>query len=229
MSPKILVIDDDPNICELVRLYMADEGYDLHFAADGSQGMDMVKKIDPDLVILDLMLPVINGYEVCRLIRRTSRVPIIMLTAKDATQDKIEGLDAGADDYIVKPFNPQELAARIRAILRRTHDSGDAKPSNTIQIGDLCLDLGRYEVTRNGKLIELKPREISLLHFLMVNKNLVFSREQLLEKVWGYEYAGETRTVDVHIRRLREKLGESDKWELKTVWGVGYKLEEINP
>lgn len=226
MSQTVLVIDDDENICELIRLYLDGEGYHIHFARDGSAGLDLVRQVNPDLVILDLMLPLINGYEVCRMIRKNSQVPILMLTAKDSTRDKIEGLDSGADDYLVKPFDPQELAARVRARLRRASAQETSSVSDKLVIGDLCLDLGRYEVIKNGKIIDLKPREVSLLHFLMINKNIVFSREQLLEKVWGYDYVGETRTVDVHIRRLREKLGDSDKWELKTIWGVGYKLEE---
>ncbi|MGE5416020.1 MAG: response regulator transcription factor [Acidobacteriota bacterium] len=226
MSQTVLVIDDDQNICELIRLYLDGEGYQLHFAHDGSAGLDLVRRIEPDLVILDLMLPLINGYEVCRMIRKSNQVPILMLTAKDSTRDKIEGLDAGADDYLVKPFDPQELAARVRARLRRTSGQEASGATDKLVIGDLCLDLGRYEVNMNGQLIDLKPREVALLHFLMINKNIVFSREQLLEKVWGYDYVGETRTVDVHIRRLREKLGDSERWELKTIWGVGYKLEE---
>lgn len=225
MGPDILVVDDDLNICELIKLYLDDEGYTVYLAHDGSQALDMFHHLEPSLVVLDLMLPVLSGQEVCRLIRKSSSVPVIMLTAKDSTRDKIEGLDSGADDYLVKPFEPLELCARIRALLRRSHRPMENK-SEVVALGDTRVDLKRFEVTVNDQPIELKPREASLLHFLIINRNILFTREQLLDKVWGYEYAGETRTVDVHIRRLREKLGSTRSWNIKTVWGLGYKLEE---
>ncbi|MGE5398432.1 MAG: response regulator [Chitinophagales bacterium] len=223
MGSKILIVDDDQNICDLIRLYLDSEGYELLFANDGSAALDCFRDEEPDLIILDIMLPIINGQDVCKLIRARSPVPIIMVTARDSTTDKIQGLDCGADDYIVKPFDPMELCARVRARLRRMDSSND---SNTIVLGDLELDPLRFEVRVGGKDVSLKPREVNLLHFLLKNKNMVFTREQLLDKVWGYDYSGETRTVDVHIRRLREKLGSSKKWEIKTVWGIGYKLED---
>lgn len=229
MQTKVLVVDDDPNICEIIKLYLSEEGYDLHFVHDGSSALNAFREIAPDLLVLDLMLPVINGQEVCRMIRRDSQVPIIMLTARDSTRDKIEGLDSGADDYLVKPFEPLELCARVRAQLRRKVSINSEAESTVLEVGDLKLDLKKFEVSIGGRLIDLKPKEVNLLHFLLINKNTLFTREQLLDKVWGYDYVGETRTVDVHIRRLREKLGTSRSWEIKTIWGMGYKLEDKNP
>ncbi|MGE5423386.1 MAG: response regulator transcription factor [Ignavibacteriales bacterium] len=227
MQPKVLVVDDDLNICEIIKIYLGEEGYELHFAHDGTAALNSFRDVIPDLIILDLGLPVISGQEVCRMIRRESQVPIIMLTAKDSTRDKIEGLDAGADDYLVKPFEPLELSARVRARLRRSSASPDNEDSSIV-MGDLKLNLKKFEVTIDDQLVDLKPKEVNLLHFFLINKNTLFTREQLLDKVWGYDYVGETRTVDVHIRRLREKLGSSKSLDIKTIWGMGYRLEEKN-
>lgn len=226
MSNKtILIIDDDVNICELLRLYLRDD-YNIVFAHDGSTALTMFRELKPSLIILDLMIPVINGWEVCRLIRQESDVPIIMLTARDDTTDKVAGLDSGADDYIVKPFDPREVAARIRAHIRRqegTQPSG----ARRITVDNLTVDLDAYEVRYHGTVLDLKPREIQLLYFLLTHKNIAFSREQLLDRVWGYNYAGETRTVDVHIQRLRDKLrGKMRTWRIATVRGIGYKAED---
>ena len=223
MGYKILVIEDDPNICELLKLYLNKEGYQIDFAHDGSSGLDQVREL-PDLVILDIMLPVINGLEVCRLIRLHNNIPIIMLTAKDTSHSKVEGLDAGADDYVVKPFDPLELCARIRAHLRRSNPQRAA--GNNITIGGLHLDMDKYQVYLDGQAVNLKPKEIALLFFFVTNPNVTFTRDTLLEKVWGYDYTGETRTVDVHVNRLREKLEtESSLYQIKTIWGVGYCFE----
>ncbi len=222
----ILIVDDDVNICDLLRLYLQHENYDLAFAHDGSAALNKFREIQPSLIILDLMLPVINGWEVCRLIRQESDVPIIMLTARDDTGDKVAGLDSGADDYIVKPFDPREVAARVRAHVRRREDAPRPSPRR-IMIDGLTVDLDAYEVRHRDVVIDFKPREIQLLYFLLSHKNMTFSREQLLDQVWGYDYAGETRTVDVHVQRLREKLrGRNRTWRITTVWGVGYKAED---
>lgn len=228
MPPKkILIVDDDRNICEVLRLYLGSEGYQLSFAADGSAALDQYRQVQPDLILLDLMLPVINGWEVCKLIRQESRVPIIMLTAKESIDDKISGLDLGADDYIVKPFDPKEVLARIRALFRRAGPGAIAEEqAGVFQVGDLWVHAANYEVKVHGQVIPLKTKEMQLLIFLMENLNMVFSREQLLEKVWGYDFQGETRTVDVHIQRLRDKLHDPEaRWQIKTIWGVGYKFE----
>lgn len=221
---KILIIDDDKNICELLQLYLKKDGYNLFFAHDGSEGMDIFKRENPDLVILDLMLPLISGWEVCRLIRQRSAIPIIMLTARDSSEEKVSGLDMGADDYVIKPFDPKELAARVRAHLRKRSD-GEAAGTGVLTAEDLALDIRKYEVRYQGKPVSLAPKEIQLLHYLMINRNIVLTREQILEKVWGYEYAGETRTVDMHIKKLREKLEGGISWEIRTIYGVGYKFE----
>ncbi|MBR3281481.1 MAG: response regulator transcription factor [Clostridia bacterium] len=227
---KILVVDDDKNICELLNIYLKNEGYDTVFAYDGSSAVTVAKKESPDLIILDVMMPVINGWEACKLIRQFSNVPIIMLTALDTLENKVQGLNIGADDYIVKPFEPVEVLARINAHLRREEGKNvkeEEKVVQEVEVDNLKLNMDTYEVTLNGKLVkDLKPKEIQLLHFFMTNKNQVFTREQLLDKVWGYEYFGGTRTVDVHIKSVREKLASSkNKWEIKTIWNVGYKFE----
>lgn len=225
-SKKILIVDDDHNIREVLRLYLAHEGYELCFAADGSSALDCFRDNKPDLVILDLMLPVISGWEVCKMIRLNSSVPIIMLTARDSTEDKITGLDTGADDYVVKPFNPNEVIARVRALLRRSAQPQEPADNQVIRAGILEVNLATYSVRLKNEPVELKPKEIQLLFFLLQNPNIVFNRDQLLEKVWGYDYIGETRTVDVHIKRLREKLEHPEAdWQIKTIWGIGYKLE----
>lgn len=228
MSPRILIADDDPNIREILRLYLAHEGMDTDFASDGSEALDKFRSRHPDLIILDIMMPQINGWEVCKMIRSQSNTPILMVTAKDATDDKVTGLEIGADDYVVKPFDPKEVVARVKALLRRVAgpEASREKKTDFIKLGELEVDLGQYAVFLNNTRIEFKPKEIQLLHFLLKNPNLVFTRDQLLEKVWGYDYMGETRTVDVHIKRLREKLDSGGQgWRISTIWGVGYKLE----
>lgn len=225
MSNKILVIEDDPNICELLKLYLAKEGYQITFAHDGSTGIDKVHQL-PDLVILDIMLPIIHGLDVCRLIRMNYNIPVIMLTAKDSSQSKVDGLDAGADDYVVKPFDPLELCARIRALLRRSNTKKDTVINKGLTIGKLHLDMDKYQVFLDEELVNLKPKEVALLYFFATNPNITFSRDTLLEKVWGYDYTGETRTVDVHVKRLREKIETEDSpYQIRTIWGVGYCFE----
>lgn len=224
---KILVADDDHNICELIDLYLSNEGYRLYFAYDGSAALNMLKSQVVDLILLDVMLPVINGWEVCRMIRQKSQVPVIFLTACDLVEDKVHGFDLGADDYLVKPFEPRELVARIKTRLRGSHKD-DGIGDEVLKRGNLSVDILRYEVKINGQIIDLKPKEIQLLHFLLLNQNIVFSREMLLEKVWDYTFEGDTRTVDVHINRLRDKVeAHCDACKIKTVWGVGYKMEEL--
>ena len=227
---RVLVVDDDKNICELLNIYLKNEGYDVVFAYDGSEAVNKAKQESPDIIVLDVMMPVINGWEACKLIRQFSKVPIIMLTAMDTLENKIQGLNIGADDYIVKPFEPTEVVARIAAHLRREEGKDQEQEKTTSQkaeVDNLKIDLDTYEVKLDDKLItDLKPKEIQLLYFFMTNVNQVFSREQLLDKVWGYEYFGGTRTVDVHIKSVREKLSSSkNKWEIKTIWNVGYKFE----
>ena len=227
---KILVVDDDKNICELLKLYLKKEGFEVIFAYDGSEAVSKAKSENPNLIILDVMMPIINGWEACKLIRQFTEVPIIMLTALDTTENKVQGLNIGADDYIVKPFEPVEVVARVNALLRRAE-----KPSATenqleeseISVDNISVNMEKYEVKLDGKLVtDLKPKEIQLLYFFLSNRNQVFSREQLLDKVWGYEHFGGTRTVDVHIKSIREKLNSpNNKWEIKTIWNVGYKFE----
>ncbi len=225
MPAKVLVVDDDQNICELLRLYLEHEGYRLCFAGDGSRALDLFRSEKPDLVFLDIMLPLINGWEVCRLIRRESNVPIIMITARDGTEDKLSGFDLGADDYIVKPFDPKEAVARVKALLRRAGE-GKEKETQVLKAGGVEIDLSTYRVTAGGSPVELKGKEIQLLSFLLRNPDVVFTRDQLLEKVWGYDYHGGTRTVDVHIKRLRAKLAvPGSSLKIRTLWGIGYKLE----
>lgn len=225
-AKKILIVDDDKNICKLIELYLGNAGYEIACCHDGSSALDYINKEEYDLVILDLMLPAINGWEVCRLIKMEKDIPIIMVTARDMIDDKVSGFEAGADDYLVKPFEPKELVARVKARLRKKEQPELKKDSTFIVIDNLMVDINKYEVRLNNKAINLKPKEIQLLHFLVINKNIVFTREQLLERIWDYPYSGDTRTVDVHIKCLREKLDSRSKsWEIKTVWGVGYKLE----
>lgn len=224
---QILIVDDDENICRLLKMYLDNEGFKVFVAYDGAKALEIFNKTDIDLIILDIMLPVTNGWEVCRTVRKTSTVPIIMLTARDMLEDKLQGFDYGADDYMVKPFETKELVARVKARLRdkpEAEEESGAKP--VLSAGNLMVDLGRYQVRLGQEIVELKPKEIQLLYFLLQHQNMVFSREQLLEKVWGYTYYGDTRTVDVHVKRLREKLEKPENtWQIKTVWGVGYKLE----
>lgn len=225
---KILIVDDDKNICELLRLYLEKEGYQAVLAYNGEQAIEKFSAEKPDLTLLDVMMPKLDGWEVCRRIRATSKAPIIMLTAKGETFDKVLGLELGADDYIVKPFDTKEVVARIKAVLRRyTSNSGTAEEENkVISFDQLSVDLTRYELKVGGKVVDAPPKELELLYFLASHPNRVFNRDQLLDEVWGFEYYGDSRTIDVHVKRLREKLeGVSDQWSLKTVWSVGYKFE----
>lgn len=221
---KVLVIDDDINICELIRLYLEKEGYEVLTAYNGIKAVEVFKESTPNIIVLDIMLPGADGWQVCREIRKVSNIPIIMLTAKGETFDKVLGLELGADDYMVKPFEPKELVARVKAVLRRyEHKEMDAQE---IVYPNLVINKSNYIVRIGGKETELPPKELELLFFLASNPNKVFTREQLLEHVWGFDFYGDSRTVDVHIKRLREKIElENQVWQLKTVWGVGYKFE----
>ena len=225
---KILVVDDDKNICELLRLYLEKEGYETQICYDGESALACFEEWNPDLVLLDIMMPMLDGWETCRKIRATSQVPIIMLTAKGETFDKVLGLELGADDYIVKPFDTKEVVARIKAVLRRTGQAPKegVQGEKCIEYDNLSLDLSQYKLKVRGQTIEAPPKEMELLYFLASHPGRVFTRDQLLDEVWGFEYYGDSRTIDVHVKRLREKLeGASDEWSLKTVWGVGYKFE----
>lgn len=220
---KILIIDDDNNICELLRLYIEKEGYEVIIANDGKSALKIFEETNPKLIMLDIMLPELDGWQVCREIRKKSDCPIIMLTAKDEVFDKVLGLELGADDYIVKPFEGKEVVARIKAVLRRYDKHDDLKEVN---YDKLSINISNYELKVNGKIIDTPPKELELIYHLACNPNKVFTRNQLLDEVWGFDYYGDSRTVDVHIKRLREKLEDvSDQWSLKTVWGVGYKFE----
>lgn len=228
MSNKILVVDDDLNICELLKLYLETEGYTAYVANDGKTAVDMFNEKLPDLVLLDIMLPKMDGWQVCREIRKTSSVPIIMLTAKGETFDKVLGLELGADDYVTKPFDSKEVMARIKAVLRRSKGEGDsaANEKKVVKYDKLEINIENYELKVDGKVIDTPPKELELIYHFASNPNRVYTRDQLLDEVWGFDYYGDSRTVDVHVKRLREKLeGVSDKWSLKTVWGVGYKFE----
>lgn len=220
---KILIVDDDDNISELIALYLEKEGYGTKRVNNGNDAIDVFKSYLPNLVILDLMLPGKDGFDVCKDIRQVSNIPIIMLTAKGETFDKILGLELGADDYVVKPFDTKELTARVKAVLRRYSPKKDA--TKQIIMPGLSINLSNYTVVYNEAKIEMPPKELELLYFLAANANQVFTREQLLDRIWGYEYIGDTRTVDVHIKRIREKINETDAWGIKTVWGIGYKFE----
>ena len=229
METKILLIDDDPNITQLVQLYLEKEGYQVKTALRGDEGLVSFKQYLPDLILLDIMLPGMDGWQVCRAIRQESNVPIIMLTAKDETFDKVLGLELGADDYLTKPFEPKELVARIKAVLRRSKQdqSSSSQEGQVVNYPELTISLTQYEVHYEGKTVEMPPKEIELLYFLASHPNMVFTREQLLEQVWDFNFFGDSRTVDVHIKRIREKLMDSEKhhWQIRTVWGVGYKFE----
>lgn len=230
---KILIVDDDVNIAELISLYLTKECFDTKIVHDGEAAIQQFASYQPNLILLDLMLPGIDGYEVCREIRKTSKVPIIMLSAKGEIFDKVLGLELGADDYVIKPFDSKELVARVRAVLRRfnpnTHEDTEEKPSGEyVKYTDLIINLSNYSVQYYGKNIEMPPKELELFYFLASNPNQVFTREQLLDHIWGYEYFGDTRTVDVHIKRLREKIKDHNDWSLATVWGIGYKFEVRN-
>ncbi|WP_294910803.1 response regulator transcription factor [uncultured Eubacterium sp.] len=228
MANKILVVDDDLNICELLKLYLENDGYVVYTANDGKQAVDMFKNKTPDLVLLDIMLPKMDGWQVCREIRKTSGVPIIMLTAKGETFDKVLGLELGADDYVVKPFDTKEVMARVKAVLRRTKGDSEAgeDKKKTVIYDNLEINIQNYEMKVKGVPVDTPPKELELIYHFASNPNRVYTRDQLLDEVWGFDYYGDSRTVDVHVKRLREKLeGVSDKWCLKTVWGVGYKFE----
>ncbi|ERI98595.1 MULTISPECIES: response regulator transcription factor [Eubacteriales] len=223
---KILVVDDDKNICELLRLYIDKEGYQTVVAYDGKQALKLFEEEAPCLIVLDVMMPELDGWQVCREIRKSSDVPIIMLTAKGETFDKVLGLELGADDYVVKPFESKEIVARIKAVLRRTGTRAQASDVKEVRYDKLVVNLTRYELKVDGKIVDTPPKELELLYHLASNPNRVYTRDQLLDEVWGFEYYGDSRTVDVHIKRLREKLeGVSAQWSVKTVWGVGYKFE----
>ena len=224
MSQKVLVVEDDINIAELLRLYLQKDGFEVSHAADGGKAVEMAKEIQPDLVLLDVMLPVLDGWGVCAKIRETSKCPIIMLTAKGEVNDRIHGLEMGADDYVVKPFEMKELLARINAVLRRSEIPDDTR--KRLVFDKLEINLDSYELLVDGKKVDTPPKELELLYHLASTPNRVYTRNQLLDEVWGFDYFGDSRTVDVHIKRLREKIENvSDQWELKTVWGVGYKFE----
>ncbi len=225
MSKKVLVIEDDPNIAELLRLYLEKDGFNVTIASDGGKGVSEFERISPDLVLLDIMLPVLDGWGVCREIRTTSKTPIIMLTAKGETFDKVNGLEMGADDYITKPFDVKELLARVHAVMRRFEPNEEAQCKKLV-FDKLEINMDSFELIVDGKKVEAPPKEMELLYHLASTPNRVYTRNQLLDEVWGFDYFGDSRTVDVHIKRLREKLENvSDKWCLKTVWGVGYKFE----
>jgi len=221
---KILIVDDDAHIAELITLYLNKEGFETFEANGGKKAVEMFGKISPHLVLLDIMLPEKDGYQVCREIRQISAVPIIMLTAKGETFDKVLGLELGADDYIVKPFDAKELVARVKAVLRRYGKNGTDTHKQVV-VPNLTINQSTYTITYRGSAIDFPPKEFELLYFLASHPNQVFTRDQLLDKIWGYEYIGDTRTVDVHIKRIREKMPQEEVWSLKTVWGVGYKFE----
>lgn len=224
-NKKVLIVDDDSNICELLRLYLEKDGFDTVIANDGESAIVKFNLEDPDIILLDIMLPKLDGWQVCRTIRKNSEVPIIMLTAKGETFDKILGLDLGADDYVTKPFDTKEVVARVRAVLRRSA-SNDDNVEKIVKFDKLVINLTNYELVVDGKQVDAPPKELELIYHLASNPNRVYSRDQLLDEVWGFEYYGDSRTVDVHVKRLREKLeGVSDKWSIKTVWSVGYKFE----
>ncbi len=223
---KILVADDDSNICELVRLYLEKEGFHVLLANDGQQALHTFSREKPNLVILDIMMPYMDGYQVCKEIRKDSQVPIIFLTAKGEVFDKVLGLELGADDYMVKPFDMKELIARIKAVLRRFEQEKDVEQVQQVSYDNITINLSNYQLILAGQVYEIPPKELELLFFLASNPNKVFTRDQLLSSVWGYDYFGDSRTVDVHIKRIREKIeGKGTNWSLKTVWGVGYKFE----
>jgi DNA-binding response OmpR family regulator len=221
---KILIVDDDAHIAELISLYLNKEGYETKEVYNGRKAVETFPEYSPHLVLLDLMLPEMDGYQVCREIRKISNLPVIMLTARGETFDKVLGLELGADDYIVKPFEPKELVARVKAVLRR-YEKNDDDVTRQVVLPNLTVNHSNYTVKYHGRELELPPKEFELLHFLATHPGRVFTREQLLDHIWGYEFAGDTRTVDVHIKRLREKMNQEDTWSIKTVWGVGYKFD----
>ena len=228
MAISVLIVEDDKNIAELLQMYMEKEGYAVTLAADGGQGLEKFRSIQPDLVLLDVMMPVMDGWAVCKAIRAESQTPVIMLTAKSELDDKITGLKAGADDYITKPFEMKEVLARIEAVLRRSDRSSAQPAARRLSFDKLTIDMDAFELTVDGKKVDTPPKEMELLFYLASSPNRVYTRNQLLDEVWGFDYFGDSRTVDVHVKRLREKLENvSDRWCLKTVWGVGYKFEVL--
>ena len=228
MAISVLIVEDDKNIAELLQLYLEKEGYAVTLAVDGGQGLAKFRAIRPDIVLLDIMMPVMDGWTVCKTIRAESQTPVIMLTAKSETDDKITGLKSGADDYITKPFEMREVLARIEAVLRRSSGNSGATPSRRLVFDNLIIDMDAFELTVAGKKVDTPPKEMELLFYLASSPNRVYTRNQLVDEVWGFDYFGDSRTVDVHVKRLREKLeGISQQWCLKTVWGVGYKFEVV--
>ena len=225
-NAKILVADDDRNICELLRMYLEKEGFAVVLAGNGEEALSKFDEEEPDILLLDVMMPKLDGWQVCRELRKKSECPIIMITAKGETFDKVLGLELGADDYVVKPFEPKEIVARVKAVLRRTGKASAENDKKEVNYDKLTVNMTKYELKVDGKVVDTPPKELELLFHLASNPNRVYTRDQLLDEVWGFEYYGDSRTVDVHIKRLREKLeGVSEKWTLKTVWGVGYKFE----
>ncbi|MBN2853399.1 MAG: response regulator transcription factor [Clostridia bacterium] len=226
MNKKIFVIDDDENIRELISLYLVKEGYVVEQYESGEKGVQALKTSTPDLIMLDIMMPGMDGYDTLKEIRKLGKTPVIMVTAKDETFDKVLGLELGADDYIVKPFEPKEMTARVKAVIRRFMSNDKPDTEGIVSVPNLTINMVDYNVTYFDTVLELPPKEIELLNYLVNNPNRVFTREQLLDRIWGYDFFGETRTVDVHIKRLREKFErENNGWEIKTVWGVGYKFK----
>ena len=229
MAISVLVVEDDKNIRELLQMYLEKEGYAVTLAADGQQGLAKFRGIKPDLVLLDVMMPVMDGWSVCKAIRAEATTPIIMLTAKGETDDKVQGLKSGADDYVTKPFEMKEVLARIEAVLRRVSGVTAEKKARRLVFEKLVIDMDAFELTVDGKKVDTPPKEMELLFYLASSPNRVYTRNQLLDEVWGFDYFGDSRTVDVHVKRLREKLeGVSPKWSVKTVWGVGYKFEVLS-
>lgn len=228
---RILIVDDDENIAELISLYLVKECFDTEIAADGEEALEKFKEYQPQLILLDIMLPGMDGYDVCREIRKNSNVPIIMLSAKGEVFDKVLGLKIGADDYMIKPFDSNELVARVQAVLRRVQQNEEVvsnqveEPSDCVKYDGLTVNLNSYSVIYNGIVIDMPPKEMELLYFLASSPNQVFTREQLLDQIWGYDYIGDTRTVDVHVKRIREKIKDGSNWSIATVWGIGYKFE----
>ena len=228
MAISVLIVEDDPNIRELLQMYLEKDGYAVTLASDGGQGLEKFRAIQPDLVLLDVMMPVMDGWAVCKAIRQESSTPVIMLTAKGETDDKVTGLKAGADDYVTKPFEMKELLARIEAVLRRSDRGTEETKTRRLTFDRLTIDMDAFELTVDGKKVDTPPKEMELLFYLASSPNRVYTRNQLRDEVWGFDYFGDSRTVDVHVKRLREKLeGVSEKWSLKTVWGVGYKFEVV--
>ena len=223
-NAKILVADDDRNICELLRMYLEKEGFAVVLAGNGEEALSKFDEEEPDILLLDVMMPKLDGWQVCRELRKKSECPIIMITAKGETFDKVLGLELGADDYVVKPFEPKEIVARVKAVLRRTGKASAENDKKEVSFDKLTVNMTKYELKVDGKVVDTPPKELELLYFLASHPNQVFTREQLLDHIWGYEYIGDTRTVDVHVKRVREKIKDRANWSIATVWGIGYKI-----